>query len=173
MRTLILFIGAVLAAIALSLYASSFRHSLPAHADINASGPIIDCPEVIDIGEQEQYALAVARFTVANRGPEELVLRNVRSGCACLGLDQERDGQWYRSDVVRVPAGESRQLGIRQIVLGSVGDTVESALYYRTNDPAAPERQVRVRVAKVKGGVSTFPKSVVFGSVPLGGEART
>src|SRR5437773_2695342 len=58
--------------------------------------PVLDCPDVVDVGEHELYSLAVGRFTVANRGGRELILNNIRTSCACSGLDQEKDGRFVR-----------------------------------------------------------------------------
>src|SRR5260370_916489 len=44
---------------------------------------------------------------------------------------------------------------------------MRNVIFFQTNDPEAPEAMIEAVVSKVKGGVSTLPTSVVFGSVPL------
>jgi hypothetical protein len=134
--------------------------------------PVLDCPEVVDVGEHEIHSLAVGRFTVTNRGGAELVLDNVRTSCACSGLEQERGDRFVRVTELRVPPGESVGLVIRRAVGGAVGVSLDSPVYFRTNDPAAPERALRLVVSRVKGGVEATPRSVAFGSVPVGKVVR-
>ncbi len=130
--------------------------------------PVLECPEVIDVGEHELYSLAVGRFTVANRGGRELILDNVRTSCACSGLEQAKGDRFIRVTELRVPPGESVELVMRRAVGGAIGLSLDSPVFFRTNDPAVPERSVRLVVSLVKGGVEASPRSVVFGSVPVG-----
>lgn len=130
--------------------------------------PVLDCPDEIDVGEQELYSQAVGRFTLTNRGGCELVVSDVRTGCSCTGFERERDGHFFRADEVRLGPGESAALAIRRGVTGPVGGPIDSVIRFRTNDPAAAERAVRLVVPRITGGVETLPRSVVCGTVPVG-----
>jgi|SRR5579883_441683 len=130
--------------------------------------PVVECPEKVEVGEQEIYSLAVGRFRVENSGGKELVLSDVRTGCSCTGLEIERDGKFFRSNEIRVPVGGGIDLAIRRSVHGPVGVEIVTPVYFRTNDPTTPERTVKLIVPKVTGGVETSPRSVVIGNVALG-----
>lgn len=58
----------------------------------NRVGPVLDCPEVIDLGEQERGQVAIARATLANAGDADLTITDVRSSCSCAGLEIEEGG---------------------------------------------------------------------------------
>lgn len=137
-----------------------------------SADPVIDCPEEVDAGEHEIYSTATGRFVVMNRGGRELVIDEVRTGCSCTGLERERDGQLFRVDEVRVPPGGTANLAIRRGVHGPVGIDIVTPVFFRTNDPASPERSVRLVIPRVTGGVEPSPRSVVCGAVAVGSEVR-
>jgi hypothetical protein len=134
--------------------------------------PVLDAPQVVDLGPQENGAVADARFTVSNRGGGELKLDSFRTGCACDGLEWEAEGRFVRLTELTLVAGQSANLRLRRSVQGRAGEPLQTAVYFRTNDPAAPEAAVTVVIPKVLGGVTAVPVSQHFGSLSLGASAR-
>lgn len=134
--------------------------------------PVLDCPEVLDVGEQDIYGQVAGRFTVRNRGGAVLVLNDIRTACACTGFEQERKDRFVRVDEVRLAPGQSTDLMIRHGVHGPVGVTIDTPIFFRTNDPVAPERVIRLLVPRVTGGVEAFPRSIVCGSLLTGQTGR-
>ncbi len=165
---------AALGAAGLVWFAARPRPSPPTPPAIPPAevGPVLDCPEVVDAGEWEIHSLAVGRFELRNAGGQELVIDRIRTSCTCTGFELEQDGKFVRSKELRVPPGGSAALAIRTSVHGPVGAPIDTTVSFCTNDPAAPERVVRLVVPRVTGGVEPTPRSVVFGTLPVGAVAR-
>ncbi|MGI8979756.1 MAG: hypothetical protein ACR2FY_11080 [Pirellulaceae bacterium] len=156
--------------IGLSVYAARRNsRSLRALARI---GPVLECPETLDLGERELGEVALSRFTVANRGGGQLEITAVRSNCSCTGLEQELEGVFVRVESLRLSAGEKAELLMRVVVTGTPGRPTRNGVRFRTNDPDRPEMSIEAAVSKVKAGVTTIPTSASFGTLPMGAEGR-
>jgi len=142
-----------------------WRRQLSSFTD---SHPILDCPQVIEFGERELGEVALARFTVANRGGTELVIDEVQSNCACSGLEREQNGKLIRVERLRLKPRESMQLIMRLLVQGTPGSSVTNGVQFHTSDPANPDQWIEASVSRVRAGAATRPTSVVFGSLSAG-----
>lgn len=83
-----------------------------------ASKPVIEFPAFIDLGEQEHRQIAFARFTIANRGGSELIIDDVRTNCACSGLEREEEGKYVRLSAMRLGSGEQADVVITNFCSG-------------------------------------------------------
>lgn len=136
------------------------------------SDPVLECPATVELGEQELGKVTVARFTVANRGGGELVLDEIRTNCACSGLEREKDGQFFRIESLRLGPNQQAELAMRILVQGPPGGAARNSVAFHSNDATRPQAAIEVFVSKVRAGVTTLPTSVGFGTMPIGGEAR-
>ncbi|MEX2175707.1 MAG: hypothetical protein WD872_15185 [Pirellulaceae bacterium] len=134
--------------------------------------PILECPQAIDLGERELGEVALARFTIANRGDGELLIERIESNCACSGLEREQDGKFLRITSLRIAPREETGVVLRILVQGTPGDATRNGVVFHTNDPARPIAGVEATISRVKVGVSTLPTSVVFGTLFAASEAR-
>ena len=136
------------------------------------SAPVLECPATVALGEREVGKVAVARFTVANRGGGELLIDQIRTNCACSGLEREQDGQFGRIDALRLGPNEQTEVAIRVLVQGPPGEAVRNRVDFRSNDATRPRAAVDVLVSKIQGGVTILPNSVGFGVLSVGSEGR-
>lgn len=142
--------------------ASCSRHHSPAN-------PIAVFPAELDLGTRELGEIAVAPFTVANRGGTELILDGLTSNCSCSGIEQQLDGEFVHPEVIRIKPGEQANLRMRVSVRGvPVGARSATRTTFRTNDPARPTGHIEVVISRVTGGVHTSPPSLVVGHVTVG-----
>lgn len=136
------------------------------------SQPVLECPDTIDLGEQESGEQMIAHFSISNPGRNTLVIDNVRSTCTCSGLERLIEGKYERLDTYEVEPHAQKEFAIRMVAGGEVGGQSASTILFHTNDPERPEASIRVIVSKVKGGIVPAPRSVVFGTLPLNAAAR-
>jgi hypothetical protein len=141
-------------------------------AVLRGADPVLECPRLLELGERELGEVALARFTIANRGGRELVVDEFRSNCSCSGLEREEDGEFFRLDSLRVGPHEQTEVVMRVSVQGSPGDPAQNRVSFRTNDPACRTGAIETLVSKVKAGVTTVPTSAVFGTLTAGNSAR-
>src|SRR5262249_27681057 len=140
---------------------------LRARPSVSSPDPMIDYPAKVDLGECEMGDQVVGRFTIANRGGGELIVDQIRTNCSCSGMEQEKDGRFFRIDSLRLNAGEQADLVMRVAVRGvPVGTEMLNIVEFQTNDPTHPTGRMEVVVRRVWGGVSTNPPSVIFGAAP-------
>jgi hypothetical protein len=132
------------------------------------SDPVIEAPDFVDLGEQEAGKIAIAPITIANRGSTELLVNEIRTNCACAGLERELDGKHYRIDSLRVQRNEQVQLRVRVSVRGEPGRKSVSRLLFSTNDPLKREAMIELVISNVKGGVTPVPTHVDCGRILLG-----
>jgi hypothetical protein len=131
-------------------------------------GPVLECPQVIDLGEQETGQDAIARLTVANRGGKDLLIDQVRSDCSCSGLERDDGGEVSAVQELRLSPGEESQLRVRVSVRGNYGTSLRTAISFHTNDPSNPDQRIEVFIPKVVGGMLTVPRFVSLGSILQG-----
>jgi len=138
-----------------------------------SSDPVIDYPAKLDLGEHELGDQAVGRFTITNRGGNELIVDEIQTNCSCSGMEREHDGQYQRLESVRLKAGESADLAMRVTVRGvPAGAEMLNLIEFQTNDPAHPRGRIEVVVSHVTAGFSIFPPSIFLGIVPIGAQVR-
>jgi hypothetical protein len=131
------------------------------------SGPILDCIERIDLGEQEVGQLIAGRLIVTNRGSKELLIDQVQTSCSCTGLQREEEGEFTPVSSLRVGAGEAVHLVVRVSVRGDPGQPFTNFVEFRTNDPARPLVRIEAVISLVTG-VTTVPRTLAFGTVLTG-----
>jgi hypothetical protein len=135
--------------------------------------PVAVFPVEIELGQRERGEVAIASFTLANRGGAELVLEDFQSNCSCSGIERLQGNEFVRLDVLRVKPGEEVELRMRVSVRGApVGARARNGVRFRTNDPDKPTGQIDAVINQVTGGVFTVPESVVIGSVKVGTKVR-
>lgn len=122
------------------------------------SVPVVEFPAVIDLGEHEQGEVVNSRFTIANRGKGELVIDQIRTTCACAGLEREVDGTFVRVESLRLGPREEAELMLRISVRGPAGAPSRNRIVFRTNDSSRPEGAIEAVIPKVTGGLGVAPK---------------
>jgi Protein of unknown function (DUF1573) len=135
---------------------------------LSGLSPVLECPEVLELGERELGEVAMSRFTIANRGRGQLEITDVETSCSCTGLEQEREGKLVRVESLRLSAGEKAELMMRVAVQGTPGIPSRNGIRFRTNDPSREEVTIEASVSKVKAGVTTIPTSAIFGTLFIG-----
>ncbi len=154
--------------IAAVVYALRTDEGRRIRATVTRSGPVVEFPAILDLGDRERGEVAVGRFTVANRGGGELLIDRIRTNCACSGLEREAEGEFIRVDSVRLGPDERAERVLRVSVRGRAGEAVRNQVYFRTNDPTRPEAVIETVIRNVTAGVTALPTSVIFGTVPRG-----
>src|SRR5262245_39171196 len=76
-------------------------------------GPLIELPDTISIGNREMGDIVVVPFSIGNRGDQELVVDQVHTSCSCTGMEQQKDGKFYRVEAMRLRPGERADLVMR------------------------------------------------------------
>jgi hypothetical protein len=135
--------------------------------------PVAEFPAEIDLGKRERGEIAVAAFTVANRGGAELLMEGFQSNCSCSGIERRKGSEFVRLDSLRLQPGEEVELQMRVSVRGvPIGARARNGVQFRTNDPDKPSGQIDAVITQVTGGVFTVPDKVVVGAVPVGTTVR-
>lgn len=137
-----------------------------------ASSPALECPASLELGERELGEVALARFTIANRGGKELVIDEIESNCACSGLERETDGKFVRLTSLRLAPYERTNLTMRVLVQGAPGSATQNGVSFRTNDPTCATMHIDAHVSKITAGVTTVPTSIVLGTLRTTSESR-
>lgn len=136
------------------------------------TAPVINYPSVIDLREQERGKIVVTRFTIVNQGGADLLIDDVRTNCACSGLEREIDGGFFRVESLRLGSGEQADLAMRIAVRGEPGSLMRNVVQFRTNDPTQPEARIEAVISTVTVGVEAFPASLIFGRIVVGTDAK-
>ncbi len=134
--------------------------------------PLIDCPREINLGQRELGDEVIAHLTISNLGTAELVIEQVRTNCSCTGLERYIAGELHAVESLRVQPGESAEVSVRVAVRGRAGFPLTNIVEFQTNDPRRPDVRISLVVPRVTAGVTTFPSSVVFGTIRVGCIAR-
>ncbi len=135
--------------------------------------PEIAYPAKLGLGEQELGDQVTVPFTITNRGRALLVIENIRSNCACTGMEVQTAGRYSRIDSLRVKPGDHADVAMRVTVSGvRTGQEMVNVVQFDTNDPSQPRCRIEAVVTRVTGGVVTEPQSVVFGAVPIGAKVN-
>ncbi len=142
-------------------------------APVRPLDPVVEYPAIVDLGERENGEQAIGRFSIANRGVQELVIDQVRTNCSCTGLEREEEGRFVHLESVRLKPGQQANLAVRVAVRGvPVGASMHNVIEFQTNDPGQPTGRMDVFVRRVWGGVSINPPEVVFAPVAVGATVR-
>jgi hypothetical protein len=138
----------------------------------NRGTAVLECPSLLDLGEQERGQVLVAHVPLANVGTADLDITDIRTNCSCTGLEIEEGGKFRRINRLTIQPGESKELTARWAVNGAIGDRVTTIVYFATNIPDQPEVQLQLIVPRISAGVEVFPKAVTFGRAPIGRTLR-
>jgi hypothetical protein len=140
----------------------------PKPVPIGPIGPMLSCPTRIDLGSHETGQVVSARFEMANRGGELLRLENIRSSCACIGLEQlQADGVFRRVEECQLNPGEVGQFGFRFTVKGRPGQEQLNRIQFSSNDPEKLGSQIDIVVPTVRGLLAE-PGTIIFGKQIVG-----
>lgn len=129
--------------------------------------PVIEVPQDIDLGEQEQGATALATFAVKNAGTAALQINDFETDCGCSGVERRLGESFASVSAVEVAPGESCELCLRLPVRGDSGRVRRFSVQFRTNDPGHESVQVGIRL-KVTGRVIAVPAQLLLGTIPHG-----
>lgn len=136
------------------------------------SGPRVECPASVSLGECVYGSDKRAEFTVRNSGTQDLVLDNFQVSCTCSSLTvRGPDGS---SDLTRVtlPPRAEAAIGVTVTVRSRFNDAARTRITFRTNDPSATDVSVEVAASRVIGGFTPLPGACNFGTVGVGTECR-
>ncbi len=145
--------------------ASSLRHG--GLGFFGAKGPVLDYPEVLELGEQEAGELVIWPFTIANRGDQELVIDEVQASCSCSGLVFADNADQGALSNLKVGMGTEVRLALRLSVPWQPGNAARYAVQFRTNEPESPLKRIVAEVSLIKGVITT-PVALTLGSIPKG-----
>jgi len=126
-------------------------------------------PPIIDLGDWELGATAVAAFSVANQGDSTLELDQFGSSCSCAGIEREIDGRHVTIARLSIPPHSEIRLFARVAVRGAPGTSSRSIAWFRTNDPARPRATLTIEIPRILG-VQFTPDPVLFNNASLGKE---
>lgn len=157
---------AVLVGVMFVLYGGRF-HSL-----IASRGPMIDCPDKIQVGPTEYGKLIEAHFLVSNPGDRQLVIRGFRSSCTCESIEVLEGDRFVSAVEVKVDPGKSIEMRIVMSIRERVMKSLQNPIFFLTNVPERPEVTVVVNVPIVLSGLSALPSVVAFGQVPINAITR-
>jgi hypothetical protein len=138
----------------------------------NQPFPVLECPASLDLGERYLGEIAVGRFQVRNSGRSELKLEGFRATCSCAGVEREIEGEFFRIQEVQIRPGEQVELVARVAVGARPGERQTVLVVFTTNDPARPTANLEVTVPRVKDLIHAEPAAVLFGTLPVAGQAR-
>lgn len=158
--------------IAVGVFAVRWCQHSGVWANVTRSDPVLVCPEKVELGSRELGEVAVSRLVVGNRGSEELRIHDIRTDCACSGLEREVGGEFVRVDSLRLRPDEETELIVRVSARGQVGQPARNVITFLTNDPRRPKVSLVVHFSKITAGVNSVPTSVVFGTLPTGNSVR-
>lgn len=134
--------------------------------------PIARCPEVVEVGEASFGDPVTALFPIKNEGHGPLEIKDIRTGCACIGLERRvGDGYEVVSTCTLAP-GEEAEFALRFSAVGPYGQPMRAGVQFATNDPERPEVGVRILVARIRAGLTTVPPQIVIDAAPVG-QTRT
>ncbi|HZU37793.1 MAG TPA: DUF1573 domain-containing protein, partial [Gemmataceae bacterium] len=136
-------------------------------------GPaVLECPETIELGEQDWGMQVTARFDIRNIGHSVLAIDQIRTNCVCSSIDQDgEDGKPVPVETLNISPGARARVLLRVNIRSQVGAPFRSAVLFRTNDPSHPEARIEVASPNVRGGVTPVPTRVDFGTVRPGESA--
>jgi hypothetical protein len=137
-------------------------------ATLTRAAPVADYPARIDLGEREIGEQATANFTIANRGGGVLMVDQIRANCSCSALERDADGRIATVESLRLEACDSTELRIRVAARGRPDASMHNLVQFPTNDPTRPTGTIEIVVPKLKGGLTTYPAAVLFGTVLVG-----
>lgn len=134
--------------------------------------PVIELPEVLELGEHELNEVVLPAVVISNRGGGDLVVDQISSNCACSGLVRRTGDQLERVDSIRLGPGQHAELAMRISVRGVIGNSARFGVHFHTNDPTRSEASLVAVVSKITGGLVTDPKTITFPVLCAGTEAR-
>lgn len=136
------------------------------------SPPIIEYPNLIDLGDRTVYESVDSQFQIVNRGGQELVIHEVKTSCACGRLHREFDGRSEVIDELHLAPGERAAMLIHSIVLAKSAGTFNQTISFLTNDPTHREGRITILYRTPSGGLRFHPNAVHFGRLLIGTKTR-
>src|SRR5712692_2685203 len=82
--------------------------SFCASCQFSTKAPVMDCPPVLELGDQENGTKVKAVFAIRNCGREPLVVNGFSTSCGCLSVEIEgRDGPQPVDQVIIQPGEQA------------------------------------------------------------------
>lgn len=127
------------------------------------SGPILECPRDLNLGERKRGDIVIGHFVIKNLGKDALRLDDFQTSCSCAGVEQEIDGKRYRIKQLELAPGDAVQLSVRVSVGARPGTSQGVQVGFTTNDPRHPRWIMEVVVRRVTGACFPDPHALLFG----------
>src|SRR5436309_379566 len=105
------------------------------HASLVSGTPSLSYSPVVNLGEQERGTQVTGRLTFANVGGGELIIKGIRTSCACSGLERETPEGPVGVDQLTLGAKESVDLVVRLAVNAPAGAAYRTGIEFQSNDP--------------------------------------
>jgi hypothetical protein len=141
-------------------------------ASITRSDPVYDAPTDVRTSVVEIGQVAIAQFTIANRGGGELLINGITTSCACSSLERSTDNGYARIEELRLGPGESAPVFVRLIVRDASEEPQRYVIRLRTSDPTRPEASINIILPPILRGITVAPAGFNFGAVPIGATVR-
>src|SRR5262245_18927658 len=97
------------------------------------SGPVLEYQSLIDIGCRERGESVTIDFPLANRGDQDLIVSDLRTGCACTVAKRAGDRESQQQQFTIEP-NCSTSISLRVTVEGRIGESRTFPCAFRTND---------------------------------------
>jgi hypothetical protein len=135
-------------------------------------GPVVEAPQVIDLGTHDSNKLVLTDVTVRNVGGRDLELSNFRGSCpSCLLFGLRTESGVTDLDHLSLSPGATATISARVTILGGPGRPFQVSLRCDTNDPRTPELVIPFE-AKVRGRIIALPTSLDLGLLEVGQTIR-
>ena len=122
--------------------------------------PVIEYPDVIDLGERLVNELVPSQFQISNRGGQELSITQVQSSCACGRLYRDIGGESEVIEQLLLSPGERADMSIHTLIKAASAGTFNQTMSFLTNDPNKPEGRITIVYRTASGGLRFHPTAV-------------
>jgi hypothetical protein len=136
------------------------------------AGPIVDAPELLELGIQDQGRRVSFEYTLHNAGRAPLELSQFESSCGCMIVGRKtQDGEHRPVGSTILAPGEKLLVVGRITAAGDPGQKVRASVTCQSNDPRHPRVRVEV-VVELAGRVIALPATLSLGTLPRGTVVR-
>lgn len=143
----------------------------PSSPTLPSAPPSYDAPQQQVIAEAWDNGVLPIRWTIRNTGGSDLIIDDIRLGCACSGLFLERaEGGLEPVTRLRVAPQAAQEVHWPLLVRGRIETEMVYRVYFRTNDPRHPVASFRVEVKRVRGDLRLRAAADLFTAAPVGEE---
>lgn len=142
-----------IAALALTAGAVGY-HAIDRKAERSDSGhsfaphPVVRCPEVVEVGEAKSGDQVTAAFLIRNDGCAPLQITDIRTGCACVGLERRVGAGYETVRECTLGPGDQAEFALRFAAVGAPGQSMRAGVQFATKvDGRSAELDLPVTIA--------------------------